>query len=134
MTEIFAQGTGSSVVSNGGVRIKLVQLRRQDSKAELSPQATGTLLLPVGSLKNLTMQLAKALEQLKERQAERITWTARRRRATNWTTLSPTSEAIRRGGPRRCGRRPRRASTLYKKLSKFIDAGKKPSLFPCRFV
>jgi hypothetical protein len=53
------------------VRIELVQLRRKSGKAELSPQSTGTLLLPVGSLKNLTIQLAKALEQLQERQAEK---------------------------------------------------------------
>ena len=71
MTEIFADGTGSIIVSNGVVRIELVQLRRKSGKAELSPQSTGTLLLPVGSLKNLTIQLAKALEQLQERQAEK---------------------------------------------------------------
>jgi hypothetical protein len=71
MTEIFADGTGSIVVSNGVVRIELVQLRRKDNKAELSSQKAGTLLMPVGSLKNLTLQLAKALEQLKDREAER---------------------------------------------------------------
>lgn len=71
MTEIFADGTGSIIVSNGVVRIELVQLRRKDGKPELSPQSAGTLLMPVGSLKNLTLQLAKALEQLKERQADK---------------------------------------------------------------
>lgn len=71
MTEVFADGTGSIVVSNGVVRIELIQLRRKSGKAELSPQSTGTLLMPVGSLKNLTIQLAKALEQLQERQAEK---------------------------------------------------------------
>lgn len=71
MTEIFADGTGSIVVSNGVVRIELVQLRRKDGKAELSAQSAGTLLMPVGSLKNLTLQLAKALEQLQERNAEK---------------------------------------------------------------
>jgi hypothetical protein len=71
MTEIFADGTGSIVVSNGVVRIELVQLRRKDNKAELSSQKAGTRLMPVGSLKNLTLQLAKALEQLKDREAER---------------------------------------------------------------
>jgi len=71
MTEIFADGTGSIVVSNGVVRIELVQLRRKGSKAELSSQNAGTLLMPVGSLKNLTLQLAKALEQLQERAAEK---------------------------------------------------------------
>ncbi|GAB4367111.1 MAG: hypothetical protein Kow00114_25550 [Kiloniellaceae bacterium] len=71
MTEIFADGTGSIVVSNGVVRIELVQLRRKDGKAELTSQSAGTLLMPVGSLKSLTLQLAKALEQLQDRQAER---------------------------------------------------------------
>ncbi len=71
MTEIFADGTGSIVVSNGVVRIELVQLRRKDKKTELTAQQAGTLLMPVGSLKNLTLQLAKALEQLQERSAEK---------------------------------------------------------------
>lgn len=71
MTEIFADGTGSIIVSNGVVRIELVQLRRKDGKAELSSQNAGTLLMPVGSLKNLTLQLAKALEQLQDRQSEK---------------------------------------------------------------
>lgn len=71
MTEVFADGTGSIVVSNGVVRIELIQLRRSSGKAELSPQSTGTLLMPAGSLKNLTIQLAKALEQLQERQAQK---------------------------------------------------------------
>ncbi|MGD1877505.1 MAG: hypothetical protein ACFB13_08395 [Kiloniellaceae bacterium] len=71
MTEIFADGTGSIIVSNGVVRIELVQLRRKDGKAELSSHSAGTLLLPVGSLKGLTLQLAKALEQLQDRQAEK---------------------------------------------------------------
>lgn len=71
MTEIFADGTGSIIVSNGVVRIELMQLRRKNEKAELSSQSAGTLLMPVGSLKNLTLQLAKALEQLQERQSEK---------------------------------------------------------------
>jgi hypothetical protein len=71
MTDIFADGTGSIIVSNGVVRIELVQLRRKDGKAELSPQSAGTLMMPAGSLKNLTLQLAKALEQLQERQSEK---------------------------------------------------------------
>lgn len=69
MTEIFADGTGSIVVSNGVVRIELVQLHRKDGKSELSAQKAGTLLMPVGSLKNLTLQLAKALEKLHEHNA-----------------------------------------------------------------
>ena len=71
MTEIFADGTGSIIVSNGVVRIELVQLKRKGGKAELSSQSAGTLLMPVGSLKSLTLQLAKALEQLQERQADK---------------------------------------------------------------
>jgi hypothetical protein len=71
MTEIFADGTGSIIVSNGVVRIELVRLQRKGSKAELSSQSTGTLLMPVGALKGLTLQLAKALEQLQERQADK---------------------------------------------------------------
>ena len=71
MAEIFADGTGSIVVSNGVVRIELVQLRRKGNKAELSAQNAGTLLMPVGSLKNLTVQLAKALEQLQQRSSEK---------------------------------------------------------------
>jgi hypothetical protein len=53
------------------VRIELVQLRRKDGKSELSAQEAGTLLMPVGSLKNLTLQLAKALEQLQQRSNEK---------------------------------------------------------------
>ena len=71
MAEIFADGTGSIVVSNGVVRIELVQLRRKGNKTELSAQNAGTLLMPVGSLKNLTVQLAKALEQLQQRSTEK---------------------------------------------------------------
>ena len=71
MAEIFADGTGSIVVSNGVVRIELVQLRRKEDKTELSAQSAGTLLMPVGSLKNLTVQLAKALEQLQQRSSEK---------------------------------------------------------------
>ena len=71
MTEIFADGAGSIVVSNGVVRIELVQLRRKGAKSELSPQPTGSLLMPVGALKGLTLQLAKALEQLQQRNAEK---------------------------------------------------------------
>lgn len=71
MTDIFADGTGSVVVSNGVVRIELVQLRRKDDKAELESQTTGSLLMPVGSLKHLTLQLAKALEQIQARAAEK---------------------------------------------------------------
>ncbi len=71
MTDIFADGTGSIVVSNGVVRIELVQLRRKDQKAELEAHATGNLLMPVGSLKQLTLQLAKALEQIQARANEK---------------------------------------------------------------
>ena len=71
MTEIFADATGSIVVSNGVVRVELVQLRRKGEKQELTAQPSGTLLLPIGSLKNLTVQLAKALEQLQQRSAEK---------------------------------------------------------------
>lgn len=71
MTDIFADGTGSIVVSNGVVRIELVQLRRKDQKAELETHATGNLLMPVGSLKQLTLQLAKALEQIQARANEK---------------------------------------------------------------
>ena len=71
MPEIFADGTGSIVVTNGVVRIELVQLRRKDDKTELTAQPSGAILMPVGSLKNLTVQLAKALEQLQARSAEK---------------------------------------------------------------
>ena len=71
MTEIFADGVGSIVVSNGVVRIELMQLCRKEGKTELSAQQAGTLMMPVGSLKNLTLQLAKALEQLQQRTAEK---------------------------------------------------------------
>ncbi|WP_299623041.1 hypothetical protein [Pelagibius sp.] len=71
MTDIFADGTGSIVVSNGVVRIELVQLRRRNQKAELEAHTTGNLLMPVGSLKQLTLQLAKALEQIQARANEK---------------------------------------------------------------
>ncbi len=71
MSDIFADGTGSIVVSNGVVRIELVQLRRKNDKSELESHTTGNLLMPVGSLKQLTLQLAKALEQIQTRTAEK---------------------------------------------------------------
>ncbi len=71
MTDIFADGTGSVVVSNGVVRIELVQLRRKHDKAELESHTTGHLLMPIGSLKQLTLQLAKALEQIQVKAAEK---------------------------------------------------------------
>lgn len=71
MSDLFADGTGSVVVSNGVVRIELVQLRRKDDKAELESHTTGHLLMPIGSLKQLTLQLAKALEQIQARAAEK---------------------------------------------------------------
>src|SRR3546814_13319832 len=70
MTEIFADGTGSIIVSNGVVRIELMQLRRQGGKAELSSPSAGTLTLPVGSPKSPTLHPAKALAQFQQRQAD----------------------------------------------------------------
>ena len=71
MNDLFADGTGSVVVSNGVVRIELLQLRRKDDKPELESHTCGHLLVPVGSLKQMTAQLAKALEQIHARAAEK---------------------------------------------------------------
>ena len=76
VTASVKEATPDATVKKGQV-VKAVivrtrkELRRKDGKAELSSHSAGTLLMPVGSLKGLTLQLAKALEQLQDRQAEK---------------------------------------------------------------
>ena len=73
MTELFADGIRSIAVANGIVRVELVQLKRgQDAtQAQLEPQVSGSLIFPVSSLKDFTLQVAKTLERLEQRNKER---------------------------------------------------------------
>lgn len=71
MTELFADGIRSIAVANGVVRVELVQLKRGESGAQLEPQASGSLILPVSALKDFTLQFAKTLEKLEQRNKEK---------------------------------------------------------------
>ncbi len=66
MTEIFADGIRSIAVTNGVLRIELMQLRHNREQKGLEPQSAGTLMMPVPLLKDFTFQLVKTLEKLKE--------------------------------------------------------------------
>ena len=73
MTEIFADGIGAIAVSNGVVRIELVQLRRATAgEAKLVPEPVATLLLPVAGLQQAAQQLAETQRRLQEQQAVRV--------------------------------------------------------------
>ena len=73
MTEIFADGIGAIAVSNGVVRVELVQLRRATAgEAKLLPEPTATLLIPVAGLLQMIQQLTEAAQKLKEQQDERV--------------------------------------------------------------
>ena len=71
MTELFADGIRSIAVANGVVRVELVQLRRGQDAAQLEPQASGSLILPAKALKDFTIQFAKTLEKLEQRNKEK---------------------------------------------------------------
>lgn len=73
MNEIFADGIGAVAVSNGVVRIELVQLRRAKAgEAKLTPEPVTTLLIPVAGLQQMTQQLAETQRRLQEQQAGRF--------------------------------------------------------------
>ena len=73
MTEIFADGIGAIAVSNGVVRIELVQLRRvKAGDSKLLPEPTATLLMPLAGLLQMTQQLNEAARQIQDQQAERV--------------------------------------------------------------
>lgn len=67
MSEIFIDGIRSIAIANGVARVELVRLRRGDSRDKLDPEVTATLLIPVAALKDVTTQLAGALQQLSAR-------------------------------------------------------------------
>lgn len=72
MTEVFADGIRSIAVANGVVRVELVQLKRGSGEAkQLQPEVTGSLILPVGALKDFTLQFARTLERLEQRNRDR---------------------------------------------------------------
>jgi len=66
MTEIFADGIRSIAVTNGVLRIELMQLKHNKQKNSLDPETAGTLLMPAHMLKDLTIQLANTLEKVQE--------------------------------------------------------------------
>ena len=66
MTEIFADGIRSIAVTNGVLRIELMQMKHNREKKTLEPQTSGCLLMPVHTLKDLTAQLNNTLEKVLE--------------------------------------------------------------------
>ena len=73
MTEIFADGIGAIAVSNGVVRIELVQLRRAKAgDSKLLPEPTATLLMPLAGLLQMTQQLNEAARKIQDQQADRV--------------------------------------------------------------
>ncbi len=66
MTDIFADGIRSIAVTNGVLRIELMQYKHNREKKKLEPESAGSLLMPVHSLKDLTAQLNSTLEKVLE--------------------------------------------------------------------
>ncbi len=66
MTDIFADGIRSIAVTNGVLRIELMQYKHNREKKKLEPESAGSLLMPVHTLKDLTTQLNSTLEKVQE--------------------------------------------------------------------
>ena len=64
MNDIFVDGIRSIAVANGVTRVELLQLKRGKSKTKLEPEVVATLLIPVATLKDFTLQLANTLKKL----------------------------------------------------------------------
>jgi hypothetical protein len=67
MTDLFADAVGTVAITNGVLRVELVQLRPNNKGDKLAPFSVGVLHMPAGSLKNVTMRLAKVLEDSEKR-------------------------------------------------------------------
>ena len=67
--EIFADTVQRVALANGVVRIELTQLRlpADAAKTALAPAVVCHLLIPAGTLKDVVMRLAEALEKISER-------------------------------------------------------------------
>lgn len=67
MTDLFADAVGTVSITNGVLRVELVQLRPTQAGDKLAPHSAGVLHMPAGSLKNVTMRLAGLLEKSEEK-------------------------------------------------------------------
>ncbi len=67
MTDLFADAVGTVSITNGVLRVELVQLRPNSAGDKLTPHSVGVLHMPAGSLKNVTMRLAGLLEKSETR-------------------------------------------------------------------
>jgi len=67
MTDLFADAVGTVAITNGVLRVELVQLRPNNKGDKLTPFSVGVLHMPAGSLKNVTMRLAQVLENAEKR-------------------------------------------------------------------
>ena len=67
MSDLFADGVRSVAVANGVLRIELYQMKRNDEDAgKLQSVTSGVLYMPAVALKDMTTQLARALERMTE--------------------------------------------------------------------
>ncbi|MFD2208108.1 hypothetical protein [Kiloniella antarctica] len=65
MEHVFTDGIGSITVVNGNVRIELRQIVRDPANAgKLISESTGTLIMPLSSLKDATVKLANTMEKI----------------------------------------------------------------------
>lgn len=70
MTEIFADGIRSIAMANGVLRVEFVRLKHGATTQKMEAEASGALLLPAGSLKDISAQFARTLEQLEKNAAK----------------------------------------------------------------
>ena len=67
MLEIFADGISAITAVNGVVRLELTQIRRARSgDSQLAPEPVATLLVPVSSFKEFTVQFANTLKRIED--------------------------------------------------------------------
>ena len=67
MSDLFADGVRSVAVANGVLRVELYQMKRKDEEAgKLEGVTSGVLYMPASALKDMTLQLARALERMGE--------------------------------------------------------------------
>ncbi|MCZ4280667.1 hypothetical protein O4H49_07745 [Kiloniella laminariae] len=65
MDHIFTDGIGTITVVNGTVRIELRQIVRDPkTPGKLISEPTSTLILPMSSLKDVTLKLANTMEKI----------------------------------------------------------------------
>lgn len=86
MTDLFADAVGTVAVTNGVLRIELVQLRPNNKGDKMTPSSAGVLHMPAGSLKSTTMRLAGLLEK------------SEKRRKTGKTEISDDEPSVPPGG------------------------------------